>query len=279
MSQGRRALVGTAMVATRAIDTIASTVFSPRSRAGSRDIGGRLSLARLRPGHEVGEVIAHITAVLAVERSAAMDPHFLERVLGESDPRRCFPGVRNGFSSEFFLFSAVIDAPAPRIPPINGNLGRHYQGCGGCLKREIVEREILERANAPPGGIGAGRCGWRRSVAVGLAAAGPDQAEGLAVLVVEEVGVDRSVEARIVQLDREIIAALAGALRPRCSDFNSASINPVAARRGASPRTAGGTGVTARAPAGRSLAGTTPTACRRARCRRRARSYGRGDDA
>jgi hypothetical protein len=47
-----------------------------RSRAGSRDIGGRLSLADLRPGHEVGAMIAHIAAVLAVERSVAMDPHF-----------------------------------------------------------------------------------------------------------------------------------------------------------------------------------------------------------
>jgi hypothetical protein len=57
-------------------------------------------------------------------------------------------------------------------------------------------------------GVSLGAC----SVPVGLAAAGPDQGEGLGVFVVEEVGVDRSVEARIVQLDREIIAALSGAL-------------------------------------------------------------------
>ena len=60
---------------------------------------------------------------------------------------------------------------------------------------------------------------WPGSVAVGLAAAGPDEGVGLGAIVVEEVGVDWSVEARIVQLDREIIAALAGALRPGGADF------------------------------------------------------------
>ena len=61
--------------------------------------------------------------------------------------------------------------------------------------------------------------GWPGSVAVGLAAAGPDEGVGLCVFVVEEVGVDRSVEARIVQFDREIIAALGGALRPGGPDL------------------------------------------------------------
>jgi hypothetical protein len=46
------------------------------------------------------------------------------------------------------------------------------------------------------------------SVAVGLAAARPDEGGALAVLVVEEVGVDRRDEARVVQLDREVVAAL-----------------------------------------------------------------------
>src|SRR5579871_1714385 len=45
-----------------------------------------------------------------------------------------------------------------------------------------------------------------RSVAVGLAAARPDEGEALAVLVVEEVGVNRRVETRVVQLDREVVA-------------------------------------------------------------------------
>ena len=58
------------------------------------------------------------------------------------------------------------------------------------------------------------------SVAVGLAAAGPDQGVGLGAFVVEEVRVDRRIEARIVELDREIIAALVGALGPRGSDLS-----------------------------------------------------------
>jgi hypothetical protein len=57
------------------------------------------------------------------------------------------------------------------------------------------------------------------SVAVGLPAARPDEGEALAALIVEEVGVDRSVEAGIVQLDREIVAALVGALRPGGPDL------------------------------------------------------------
>src|SRR5712692_10918907 len=81
-----------------------------------------------------------------------------------------------------------------------------------------------------PARIRAGRCGGSGLVAVRLAAAGPDQGGGLAVLVVEEVGVDRSVEARIVQLDREIIATLAGALRPGGPDLGAADVDPVARR-------------------------------------------------
>src|SRR5713226_8564442 len=67
-----------------------------------------------------------------------------------------------------------------------------------------------------------------RSVAVRPAAARPDEAEGLAAFVVEEVGVDRRVEARIVELDRKIIAALAGALRPGGADLRAADKDPVA---------------------------------------------------
>jgi hypothetical protein len=57
------------------------------------------------------------------------------------------------------------------------------------------------------------------SIAVLLATTRPDEGKGLAAFVVEEVGVDRSGEARIVELDREIIAALGGALRPGGSDL------------------------------------------------------------
>jgi len=46
------------------------------------------------------------------------------------------------------------------------------------------------------------------SVGVDHAAAGPDEGEAYAVLVLDEVRIDRSVEARIVQLDREMAALL-----------------------------------------------------------------------
>jgi hypothetical protein len=52
-----------------------------------------------------------------------------------------------------------------------------------------------------------------------LARAGPDEGVALAVLVVEQVSVDRCVEGRIVELEREVIAALFGALRPRGADL------------------------------------------------------------
>src|SRR6516164_10688723 len=71
---------------------------------------------------------------------------------------------------------------------------------------------------------------WPPLVAVGLAAAGPDQGVGLGVLVVEEVGVNRSVKARIVEFDREIIASLAEALGPDGSDLGNTEIDPVARR-------------------------------------------------
>ena len=51
------------------------------------------------------------------------------------------------------------------------------------------------------------------SVAVRLAAARPDQRVAFAVFVVEEIGVDRRREARIVELDRKIVAAFGGSGR------------------------------------------------------------------
>jgi len=66
--------------------------------------------------------------------------------------------------------------------------------------------------------VRAGRL--RASVAVAAVGAGPDQRVGVAFLVVEEVGVDRGVEARIVQLEAQIVAALVGALGPGGADFN-----------------------------------------------------------
>ena len=72
------------------------------------------------------------------------------------------------------------------------------------------------RESPAPSPGGALPCGL---VAVGLAAARPNEGEALAVLVVEEVGVNRRVEAGIVQLDREVVAALVRALGPGGPDL------------------------------------------------------------
>src|SRR5258708_25129954 len=88
---------------------------------------------------------------------------------------------------------------------------------------------------APPGLLPCGQCCRWRSVAVRPAATRPDQAEGLAAFVIEEVGVDRRGEARVVELDREIIAALVGALRPGGADLCAADKDPVAWRVLAAP--------------------------------------------
>jgi hypothetical protein len=58
------------------------------------------------------------------------------------------------------------------------------------------------------------------SLAAASARPGPDQREGVGVLIVEEVGVDRGVEARIVELEAQIVAALAGALGPGGADLD-----------------------------------------------------------
>ena len=53
-----------------------------------------------------------------------------------------------------------------------------------------------------------------------LAAARPDEAVALAAFIVEEVGVNRCTEARVIQLDRDIIAPLGGAPRPSSPDLS-----------------------------------------------------------
>src|SRR5712692_5801946 len=106
---------------------------------------------------------------------------------------------------------------------------------GGLKREKRVGGVGAVRAKIPPGLLRAGRCRRCRSVAVGPAAARPDQAEGLAAFVIEEVGVDRRGEARIVELDREVIAALAGALRPGGTDLGAADKHPVAWRVVAGP--------------------------------------------
>src|SRR5580704_5284458 len=82
------------------------------------------------------------------------------------------------------------------------------------------------QGDAPPGPAGRGIMG--RSVAPAAVGAGPDQAVALAVFVVEEVGEDRGGEARIVELQTQIVAALVGALGPGGADLDPADIDAVA---------------------------------------------------
>ena len=63
--------------------------------------------------------------------------------------------------------------------------------------------------------VRTGRTGHLAGVSVAVAAAlraGPDEAEAVAFLVFDQVGVDRSGEAGVVQLEAQIIAALVGML-------------------------------------------------------------------
>lgn len=56
----------------------------------------------------------------------------------------------------------------------------------------------------------------------------PDEAVAVTVLVVKEVSEDRGVEARVIELEAEIVATLVGALGPCGADFGSTDENPVA---------------------------------------------------
>ena len=78
------------------------------------------------------------------------------------------------------------------------------------IRREVIA-SLASRGRSPVSRAGSCR---RTSVAVGLAATGPDEREALAAYLVEEVGVDRGGEARIVQLDRDVVAAFGRALGP-----------------------------------------------------------------
>jgi hypothetical protein len=56
----------------------------------------------------------------------------------------------------------------------------------------------------------------------------PEQREAFTALIVEQVRVDRRVEGGIVELEREVVAAFFGALRPGGPDLCPAHVNAVA---------------------------------------------------
>ncbi|CAH1649607.1 hypothetical protein CHELA1G11_10093 [Hyphomicrobiales bacterium] len=92
--------------------------------------------------------------------------------------------------------------------------------------RAFAARAVSETRRCPAGSARRGMSVG--SLAASAAGAGPDQAVGLAVLVVEEVGEDRGGEAGIVELQPEIVAAFAGALGPGGADLGAADEDAMA---------------------------------------------------
>src|SRR5215471_10285401 len=74
-------------------------------------------------------------------------------------------------------------------------------------------------------GLSSGRTSF-----TALAGPRPEQGVAFPIFVVEQVRVDRRVEGGIVELEREVIAALFRALRPGRPDLRSAHIDAVAGR-------------------------------------------------
>ncbi|CAH1658317.1 hypothetical protein CHELA40_30287 [Chelatococcus asaccharovorans] len=85
---------------------------------------------------------------------------------------------------------------------------------------------LRELDNAPPGCPSGAFC-LAGSVAVAADRSRPDEAVALAVLILDQVGVDRSGEARIVELEAQIVAAFVGLLGPGGADFYAADEDPV----------------------------------------------------
>jgi hypothetical protein len=111
-----------------------------------------------------------------------------------------------------------VKLPGPTRQSLPMPLARSCTYGRNAPEADMEARLHGSKANAPRGVIRRGVVA-ARSVAVLAAATRPDQVEGLAVLGIEQVGVDGGVEARIVELDREIVAALVGALGPGGADL------------------------------------------------------------
>jgi hypothetical protein len=76
---------------------------------------------------------------------------------------------------------------------------------------------------------GAGHCWPTSLVADALVAARPDEGETFSIFVIEQVGGDGRIERSIVEPERDMIAALVGALRAGGLDLGPAHMDPVAA--------------------------------------------------
>ena len=101
-------------------------------------------------------------------------------------------------------FSATLDATVSNLQVLHR--ARHWR--------------LARRREAP-----------RRSLPIRLAAARPDELGGLAVVIVEQVGVDGCHEARIVELEAEIATGVGLRCGPGRTEFDLADENPVAGSR------------------------------------------------
>src|SRR3954468_21554110 len=81
--------------------------------------------------------------------------------------------------------------------------------------------ETPVRCSGAPPGSGRGAIDSLRR----LARPRPEEGVALAALVFEQVGVDRGVEGRIVELEGDIVASLFGAARPGGADLDAPGID------------------------------------------------------
>src|ERR1700722_16011489 len=81
------------------------------------------------------------------------------------------------------------------------------------------------RKPRPGTGRGRGACGALLAV---LSRPRPEQREAFTALIVEQVRVDWCIEGGVVELEREVVAAFLGALRPGGADLRSAHEDAVA---------------------------------------------------
>lgn len=79
-------------------------------------------------------------------------------------------------------------------------------------------RGLGRSLGSPARGIGRGLVeGFLLAV---LAGPRPEQGVAFAAFLIEQVRVDRRVERGVVELEREVVASLFGALRPGCPDLD-----------------------------------------------------------
>src|SRR4029450_13651447 len=145
------------------------------------------------------------------------------------------PESRTGKPQARSLLEAS-DSPAPGHPLALEGLAVVAGGSKG--RPNPLQHSLISSASGPyrawqPNAESPDRSPGRGSGGVGLlavllAAARPDQGVALAIRIIEQVGEDGRVEARIVELEGEVVPALVRLLRPGCPDLGTPDENPVA---------------------------------------------------